>query len=492
MKTHHLLKTNKLIFLLHTVTTIFGFVGLMSQLKMAADMAPFQSIIPLILLLAVYVVGLIVFVKGKESLLYTRYVGIAFSVVYFIMMVMAKTGSTFPYMIPLLFAIMFALDKTTLIVPAIAFLIINVIRAVETVAGAAVITDVIESVMIEMIITILVFISVIQGLKLLNNFFASSMKEVETTAKKNESIASKIVEVASSVSGHTGVMTESLEQILSFTNTVNESMDDIASGTSGTATAIMNQTIRTKEIQKVIDDTHESTVKIVEITDAAKDALEEGTKAVNSLFEQVDNSIQENQVMQQAAAQLQEKTEEVRGITNIILGISSKTNLLALNASIEAARAGEAGRGFAVVAEEIRNLAEQTRSETENITRLIEELSENAKQVTERVSANVALSNKENQYAELASKTFDEITEKISVLSSEISEISNKVVTLRNSNNQIVDSVNTLSATSEEISASTQEACSVSEKNKGMLQEFSDTMSQIVDEINELNHYTNE
>lgn len=492
MKAYHLLKTNKLIFLLHTITTIFGFVGLMSQLNMAADMTPIQSIIPMIFLVAVYVVGLIVFVKGKESLLYTRYVGIAFSVVYFLMMIMAKTGATFPYMIPLLFAIMFALDKKTLIVPATAFLIINVIRAVETVAGAAVVTDVIESVMIEMIITILVFISVIQGLKLLNNFFASSMKEVETTAKKNESIASKIVEVASSVSGHTGAMTESLEQILSFTNTVNESMDDIASGTSGTANAIMNQTIQTQEIQEVIDDTHESTVKIVEITNAARDALAEGTKAVNSLFEQVDYSIRENQVMQQATAQLQEKTDEAKGITNIILGISSKTNLLALNASIEAARAGEAGRGFAVVAEEIRNLAEQTRSETENITHLIEELSENAKQVTERVSANVALSNKENQYAELASKTFDEITEKISVLSSEISEISNKVVTLRNSNNQIVDSVNTLSATSEEISASTQEACSVSEKNKGMLQEFSDTMSQIVDEINELNHYTNE
>lgn len=491
MKSQHLRKTNKLIFLLHTITTIFGFVGLMSQLTMATDMTPIQSILPMIFLLASYIGGWIFFAKGKDTLLYTRYVGISFSAVYFMMMVTAKTGTTFPYMIPLLFAIMFALDKKTLFIPAVMFLITNVIRVVETIAAAAAVDDVIESVMIEIIITILVFISTNQGLRLLNEFFLSSMKEVETTAQKNESIASKIVEVASKVSGHTGAMAEALEQILSDTNTVNESMDDIASGTSGTANAIMNQTVQTQEIQEVIDDTHESTMRIVEITDVAQEALAEGTQAINSLFEQVENSIQESQAMQEASTQLQEKTAEVRGITNIILGISSQTNLLALNASIEAARAGDAGRGFAVVAEEIRNLAEQTRSETESITRLIEELSVNAKDVTERVAANVALSDKENQYAKLASDKFNEITEKISTLSSEIEEIKNKVVTLRNSNNQIVDSVNTLSATSEEISASTQEACTVSERNKDMLQSFSDTMRQIVEEINELNNYTN-
>jgi methyl-accepting chemotaxis protein len=72
--------------------------------------------------------------------------------------------------------------------------------------------------------------------------------------------------------------------------------------------------------------------------------------------------------------QLEQRTRDIGGITNVISEISDQTNLLALNAAIEAARAGELGRGFAVVADEVRNLAARTGEATSEIEVMLSEV----------------------------------------------------------------------------------------------------------------------
>lgn len=109
----------------------------------------------------------------------------------------------------------------------------------------------------------------------------------------------------------------------------------------------------------------------VSIVAAAMDqmasSIQETVKGVTKTSSLTDDASERANVATSSLQHLETATQRIAGVVTLIKDIANKTDLLALNASIEAARAGDAGRGFAVVAEEVRKLANQTTSSTEEI-----------------------------------------------------------------------------------------------------------------------------
>ncbi|ASJ55760.1 chemotaxis protein [Brevibacillus formosus] len=104
------------------------------------------------------------------------------------------------------------------------------------------------------------------------------------------------------------------------------------------------------------------------------DALENIAQHTESLAKDADHLAQASHTLSDAAGQLGLKIAETTQINELIRNISTRSNVLGLNAVLEAARAGAAGRGFSVVAEEIRQLSQTTAASAKGIFLLLDEM----------------------------------------------------------------------------------------------------------------------
>ena len=477
-------RINKLLVMIITITSVFWILGLISQLVSATDMKPYRSIVPIVVLVINYIITLIIHKGGNARALF-EYESIGFSIAYGICLVTAYSSNPFPYLIPLMVVGILYLNKKISLRLGIIFIVLNIVRVIINAVTLDMETN-IEISIIEVITSVMMTIVTILGTGLLQRFIGENVGEIEEAAMQRERVSEHIIEVTNEVSGNIEVLKQGLDEIAETSNLVCDAIEQIGAGNGENVNAVELQTKMTGEIQELLDETDKITVEAVNVSREMTGKLSKSMDDMESLVSQALETTQVGTEMKEAAERQQKSSEDAMNITDIIFSISGQTNLLALNASIEAARAGEAGRGFAVVAGEISNLAAQTKESTEKISKILAELTENAKDVYEKAGQTVEMAYTQKELVELNKTMLGESKEYSEKLGETLKTVKDDMSKIKSSNDEVVNSTSMLLATSQEFTASTEETISISNRNKSKIEESIELMAQITDKMQEL------
>lgn len=172
---------------------------------------------------------------------------------------------------------------------------------------------------------------------------------------------SRVLQGVSLIAGSVALASD---KVRSQAEMVSKTAEDERSSVGKMIESLTHATQTMNQVAALAEQTNNSANKVTTVTQAALEAVNGTVKGMESIRETIAET-------EKRIKRLGERSQEISGIVNLINTISERTHVLALNASMQAAVAGEAGRGFAVVAEEVQRLAESSRTATQQISTLV-------------------------------------------------------------------------------------------------------------------------
>lgn len=204
----------------------------------------------------------------------------------------------------------------------------------------------------------------------------------------------------------------------------------------------------------------------------AEQQTREGDAQVRHVVSQMEQLANEISQTELSVGQLQDESQRIGSVLDVIKSVAEQTNLLALNAAIEAARAGEQGRGFAVVADAVRNLAQRTQESTREIESLIANLQQRVSQSASQTQASQALSQEAVQSVEVAGQS--------------LSRINQAAALIQQMNQQIASAAEEQSAVAQEINRSLNNMRAISEQSASATEQMAASSAELAQLGNEL------